>query len=67
MWAVFHAHAGIWLDQRTRDLAVHLPAEGVEPVRRMLDAAYIFEELMACALNFEPLQSSTSFRWAASR
>lgn len=53
---------GFWLDQRTRDLAVHLPAEGVEPVRRMLDAAYIFEELMACALNFEPLQSSTSFQ-----
>ena len=52
---------GFWLDQRTRDLAVHLPAEGVKPVRSMLDAAYIFEELMACALNFAPLQSNTSF------
>lgn len=52
---------GFWLDQRTRDLTVHLPAEGVEPVRRMLDAAYIFEELMACALNFAPLQNGASF------
>ena len=52
---------GFWLDKRTRDLTVHLPAEGVEPVRRMLDAAYIFEELMTCALNFAPLQNAASF------
>ena len=52
---------GFWLDQRNRDLTIHLPAEGVEPVRRMLDAAYIFEELMACALNFTPLQEGASF------
>ena len=36
---------GFWLDQRTRDLTVHMPEEGREPVRRMLDAAYIFDEL----------------------
>ena len=58
---VFMLIQGFWLDQRTRDLVVHLPAEGVKPVRSMLDAAYIFEELMACALNFAPLQSNTSF------
>lgn len=58
---VFMLIQGFWLDQRTRDLTVHLPAEGVKPVRSMLDAAYIFEELMACALNFAPLQSNTSF------
>jgi len=53
---------GFWLDKRTRDLTVHLPAEGVKPVRRMLDAAYIFEELMTCALNFAPLQNAASFK-----
>ena len=46
---------GFWLDQRTRDLTVHMPEEGLEPVRRMLDAAYIFEELMAFKLDFTPI------------
>ena len=38
---------GFCLDRRTRDLTVHMPEEGLEPVRHMLDAAYIFDELMA--------------------
>jgi phosphoribosyl 1,2-cyclic phosphodiesterase len=31
---------GLWLDKRTRPLPIHLPAEGLEPVRNMLNAAY---------------------------
>ena len=58
---IFMLMQGFWLDQRTRDLTVHLPAEGVEPVRRMLNAAYIFEELMACSLEFSPMQARQSF------
>ena len=46
---------GFWLDKRTRDLPVHLPEEGRAPVRRMLDAAYIFEELTAFNLNLTPI------------
>ncbi len=46
---------GFWLEKRTRDLTVHMPAEGLEPVRRMLDAAFIFRELMPAALDFAPL------------
>ena len=53
---------GFWLDQRTRPLTVHMPEEGLEPVRRMLDAAYIFEELMPCELNFTALTADTSFK-----
>lgn len=46
---------GFWLDQRTRELTVHMPEEGREPVRRMLDAAYIFEELTDFCLNLTPI------------
>ena len=46
---------GFWLDHRTRDLTVHMPEEGREPVRRMLDAAYIFEELTDYCLNLTPI------------
>ena len=52
---------GFWLDQRTRDLTVHMPKEGLEPVRRMLDAAYIFEELMAFKLDFTPITARDTF------
>ncbi len=49
---------GFWLDQRSRDLTVHMPAEGLEPVRRMLDAAFIFRELMPAELEFAPITAS---------
>ncbi|HVY71677.1 MAG TPA: MBL fold metallo-hydrolase [Verrucomicrobiae bacterium] len=46
---------GFWLEQRQRDLPVHMPAEGIGPVRAMLNAACIFDELYAFRLFFEPL------------
>jgi len=49
---------GFWLDKRTRDLPVHLPAEGAEPIRRMLDASYIFEELTEFELQFRPIEGA---------
>ncbi|HCU88054.1 MAG TPA: hypothetical protein DGP39_11035 [Verrucomicrobiales bacterium] len=52
---------GLWLDKRTRPLPIHLPAEGLEPVRNMLNAAYIFEELLACELAYTPLAAKTPF------
>lgn len=52
---------GFWLDQRTRPLTVHMPEEGLVPVRRMLDAAYIFEELMPSDLNFTALTVGEPF------
>ena len=52
---------GFWLDQRTRPLTVHMPDEGLEPVRRMLDAAYVFEELMPCDLNFTAITVGEPF------
>lgn len=47
---------GFWLEQRQKDLTIHLPASGIAPIRQMLEAACIFEELLPFRLHFEPLQ-----------
>ncbi|MBU6398823.1 MAG: MBL fold metallo-hydrolase [Verrucomicrobia bacterium] len=47
---------GFWLEQRQKDLTVHLPAEGIAPIRKLLQAACIFDELLAFRLQFEPLE-----------
>jgi ribonuclease Z len=47
---------GFWLEQRQKDLPVHLPADGIAPIRKMLDTCLIFDELLAFNLNFIPLQ-----------
>ncbi len=52
---------GFWLDQRTKPLTVHMPEEGLKPIRKMLDAAYIFEELMPSELNFTALEAGKPF------
>jgi ribonuclease Z len=46
---------GLWLDGRGKDLPVHLPGEGIEPIRQLLEAGYLFEELLGFRLKFEPL------------
>jgi hypothetical protein len=46
-----------WLEQRRKGLPVHLPAEGIEPLRRMVQAAYLFDEILPFQLRFEPLQA----------
>ena len=58
---------GFWLDQRTHDLTVHMPEEGLEPVRCMLDASYIFEELMAFKLDFTPITAGDTIHVGAIR
>ena len=44
---------GFWLGKREKPLTVHLPAEGLEPVRRLLRAAYLFDGLLPFDLHFE--------------
>ncbi len=58
---------GFWLDQRTHDLTVHMPEEGLKPVRCMLDASYIFEELMAFKLDFTPITAGDTILVGAIR
>ena len=47
---------GLWLDQRTRELPIYMPSEGLEPVRNMLRASYIFDELLAFSPSFKVLK-----------
>jgi ribonuclease Z len=43
-----------WLEPRKKELTVHLPNDGIEPLTRMLRAAYLFPEVLPFALRFEP-------------
>ena len=45
-----------WLEGRQKDLPVHVSADGINPLRQMLNAAYMFEELLNFRLRFEPLR-----------
>jgi ribonuclease BN (tRNA processing enzyme) len=46
-----------WLEKRSRDLHIYMPAEGIEPLRQMLRAAYLFDEAIGFAVRFEGLTS----------
>ena len=48
---------GLWLERRSKHLPIHLPAEGLAPVQRMLRAGYLFQELLGFRLRFVPLRS----------
>ena len=48
---------GFWLARRRKDLVIHIPEEGIQPVRQMLNASCIFEELIGFRLIYEPLKS----------
>ena len=49
---------GLWLEQRTRDLRIHLPAGGIEPLTKMLNAMFLFPELLRFRLKLEPLHQA---------
>src|SRR5882757_4763574 len=37
---------GFWLEQRRKDLPVCLPREGSKPIRQLLNAGLVFQELL---------------------
>jgi hypothetical protein len=45
---------GFWLDKRKKDLHVHLPADAIQPLRQMLQASFLYEELLPFRLIFSP-------------
>lgn len=47
---------GLWLERRRRPLTVYMPAEGIEPLRAMLNCAYLFDELIGFSLKFKALR-----------
>ena len=50
---------GFWLGRRRKPLRVHLPADGIAPLRAMLRAAYLFDELFHFDLLMEPLETAS--------
>jgi ribonuclease BN (tRNA processing enzyme) len=48
---------GLWLQRGSNPLNLFLPPKAVEPVRRMLDAGCIFEDLFAFRVSYRPLHS----------
>ncbi|EEF59901.1 MBL fold metallo-hydrolase [Pedosphaera parvula] len=51
---------GLWLESRKKELLVHMPREGLKPLRQMLNAACIFDELLEFRLRFEALRAGTA-------
>jgi len=47
---------GLWLEKRRRELPVHLPGGAIKPVREMLKAVLIFDELIKFRLRLLPLR-----------
>ena len=44
-----------WLEKRTKPLQVFVPKESISPLREMLRAAFLFDELLPFPLKFSPL------------
>src|SRR2546430_7165773 len=45
---------GFWLEKRQKDLRVHMPADGIQPLRQMLQASFLFHELFPFEVIFSP-------------
>lgn len=48
---------GFWLKRRTKRLNVHLPREGIAPLRRSLRTGFLFDGLFRFQLDFNPLRA----------
>lgn len=48
---------GFWLEQRQKELPVHMPAEGIPLFQEMLKGACLFDELLPFRLSYEPLRA----------
>ena len=51
---------GLWLEKRRKELPVHLPGRAIKPLREMLKAVLIFDELLKFRLRLLPLREKTS-------
>lgn len=59
---LFMLMQGFWLEGRRQDLRVHLPGGAVKPLQTMLQAVYLFDDLLNFRLRFFPLKKGGSFR-----
>jgi len=49
---------GFWLEGRRKPLPVYLPEGGIQPVRQMLHAGFLFDEVLPFPLRFHPLKAA---------
>lgn len=56
-----------WLENRQRDLPIHLPADAAAPVEQLLKTVYLFPELMRFTRKFVPLRPREPFQVGAAR
>jgi ribonuclease BN (tRNA processing enzyme) len=52
---------GLWLEKRRRALTLHLPADGIQPIRDLLEAGCLCEEILPFRLELAPLGDRQSF------
>lgn len=52
----------LWLRGRTKPLTIHLPGEGLVPLRRMLRVGYLFDKLLGFRLSFRTLAARRRFK-----
>ena len=62
---VFMLLQSFWLEQRRKDLVVHLPEDSIAPLQQMLRAAYLFEELLPFKIQFQPLRTAEPIKSTA--
>jgi len=52
---------GCWLEGRTKPLPVYLPAGAIKPLRAMLNAGFLFDEIMDFRLELRPIPTDKAF------
>jgi len=57
MGGFFMLMQGCWLEGRRKDLPVYLPGGAIKPLRGMLNAAFLFDELLRFRTCFAPLKA----------
>ncbi|MBI4024349.1 MAG: MBL fold metallo-hydrolase [Verrucomicrobia bacterium] len=56
-----------WLAGRMKRLPVHMPAEGITPLREILKTTYLFDELFKFKLLMKPIRAGAGFSVGALR
>jgi ribonuclease BN (tRNA processing enzyme) len=53
---------GIWLEGRQKPLKVYMPGKAIKPLREMLNAVFLFDEVLPFRLKLLPLENAKSVK-----
>jgi ribonuclease Z len=56
-----------WLEERQKELTIHLPKDAIEPLTKMLHAAYLFPEVLPFRILFEALAPAEAIALGSAR